>query len=64
MPRPKTHSERTQIIIRIIELVKEHGRITMKGIVAIFGNHRTTAEIYMRITVQWANCSAIGDAEF
>ncbi|WP_163369215.1 DUF977 family protein, partial [Klebsiella aerogenes] len=30
MPRPKTQSERTQIISRIIDLVKKHGRITTK----------------------------------
>lgn len=52
MPRPKTHSERAQIITRIIELVKEHSRITTKEVVAIFDLHRTTAEKYMRIAVQ------------
>lgn len=30
MPKPKTHDERTRIINRIIEMVKEHGRITTK----------------------------------
>lgn len=52
MARPKSHSERTQIITRIIELVKEHRRITTKDVVAIFDLHRTTAEKYIRIAVQ------------
>lgn len=52
MPRPKTHEERTVIINRIIELVKEKGRITTKDVVAMFNLHRSTAENYMRIAVQ------------
>ncbi|MEV4978117.1 DUF977 family protein [Enterobacter ludwigii] len=51
MPRPKTKIERAQIISRIIELVKEHGCITTKGVVAMFDLHRTTAEKYIRIAV-------------
>ena len=52
MPKPKTHDERTRIIYRIIELVKEHGRITTKEVVAMFHLHRTTAEKYIRLAVQ------------
>lgn len=52
MPRPKTHEERTVIINRIIELVKEQGRITTKDVVAMFNLHRTTAEKYIWIVVQ------------
>ena len=52
MPRPKTHEERTVIINRIIELVKEQGRITTKDVVVIFNLHRSTAEKYIRIAVQ------------
>ncbi|HHA2138799.1 TPA: DUF977 family protein [Enterobacter bugandensis] len=52
MPRPKTHEERTVMINRIIELVKEHGHITTKDVVAMFNLHRTTAEKYIRIAVQ------------
>lgn len=51
MPRPKTQSERAQIISKIIEMVKEHGRITTKEVVAMFALHRTTAEKYIRIAV-------------
>ena len=51
MPRPKTHEERTVMINRIIELVKEQGRITTKDVVAMFNLHRTTAEKYIRIAV-------------
>lgn len=52
MPRPKTQSERNQIISRIIELVKKHGRITTKEVVAMFDLHRTTAEKYIRIAIE------------
>ncbi|MEH4931572.1 DUF977 family protein [Enterobacter cloacae] len=52
MPKPKTHDERIRIINRIIELVKEHGRITTKEVVAMFNLHRTTAEKYIRLAVQ------------
>lgn len=52
MPRPKTHEERTVIINRIIELVKELGRIMTKDVVAMFNLHRTTAEKYIWIVVQ------------
>lgn len=48
MPRPKTHDERT----RIIELVKEYGRITTKDVVAMFNLHRTSAEKYLRTAVE------------
>ncbi|MCE1325369.1 DUF977 family protein [Enterobacter asburiae] len=51
MPRPKTQSERNQIISRIIELVKKHGRITTKEVVEMFDLHRTTAEKYIRIAI-------------
>ena len=51
MPRPKTQNERNQIISRIIELVKKHGRITTKEVVAMFDLHRTTAEKYIRIAI-------------
>ena len=51
MPRPKTQSERNKIISRIIELVKKHGRITTKEVVAMFDLHRTTAEKYIRISI-------------
>lgn len=51
MPRPKTQSERNQIISRIIELVKKHGRITTKEFVGMFDLHRTTAEKYIRIAI-------------
>ena len=44
MVRKKTDKERTLIINRIIELVKELGRITTNDFVAMFGLHRTTAE--------------------
>lgn len=52
MARKKTREERTQIIARIIELVKEHGRITTKDVMTLFRLHRTTAERYMRIVEQ------------
>lgn len=52
MLRPKTHEERTVIINRIIELVKEQGRITTKDVVAMFNLHRTTAEKYIRIAIE------------
>ncbi|MCU6366187.1 DUF977 family protein [Enterobacter quasiroggenkampii] len=52
MPRPKTHEERTEMISRIIELVKKQGRITTKDIVEMFDPYRTTAEKYMRIAIQ------------
>jgi len=52
MPRPKTHIERSQIITRIIELVKEHGRITTKDVVVMFNLHRTTAEKYLRLALR------------
>lgn len=51
MPRPKTQSERNQIISRIIELVKKHGRITTKEVVGMFDLHRTTAEKYIPIAI-------------
>lgn len=51
MPRPKTQSERAQIITQIIELVNEHGRITTKDVVVMFDLHRTSAEKYMRIAL-------------
>ena len=52
MPRPKTHSERTLIIQRIIRMVNEAGRVTTADVVAKFGLHRTTAEKYLRIAIQ------------
>ncbi|HHA1471613.1 TPA: DUF977 family protein [Enterobacter kobei] len=52
MPRPKTHEERTVIINRIIELVKELGHIMTKDVVAMFNLHRTTEEKYIWIVVQ------------
>lgn len=51
MARKKTDKERTLIINRIIELVKEQGRITTNDVVAMFGLHRTTAEKYLRVAV-------------
>lgn len=48
MPRPKTHRERTLIINRLTELVIEHGHITTRDTVMLFGIHRTTAEKYLR----------------
>ncbi|WP_320726009.1 DUF977 family protein [Enterobacter ludwigii] len=52
MARKKTHKERTLIINRIIELVKEQGRITTKDVIAMFDLHRSTAEKYLRIAVE------------
>lgn len=52
MPRPKMHDERTKIINRIIDLMKEHGRITTKDVVAMFDLHRTTAKKYLRSAVE------------
>lgn len=52
MPRPKSHSERVQIIVRINELVHEHDRITTKEIAAMFELHRTTAEKYIRTAIE------------
>ncbi|ABV13026.1 DUF977 family protein [Enterobacter hormaechei] len=52
MARKKTDKERTLIINRIIELVKEQGRITTNDVVAMFGLHRTTAEKYLRVAVE------------
>ncbi|MEX1839142.1 DUF977 family protein [Enterobacter cloacae] len=52
MARKKTDQERIVIINRIIELVKEHGRITTKDVVAMFDLHRTTAEKYLRTAVE------------
>ncbi|HAV1607938.1 DUF977 family protein [Enterobacter hormaechei] len=51
MPRPKTQSECAQINSMIIELVKEHGRVSTKDVVAIFDLHCTTVEKYIRIAV-------------
>ncbi|MCK6825409.1 DUF977 family protein [Enterobacter kobei] len=51
MARKKTDKERTLIINRIIELVKEQGRITTNDVVAIFGLHRY-AEKYLRVAVE------------
>lgn len=52
MARKKTDKERILIINRIIELVKEQGRITTNDVVAMFGLHRTTAEEYLRIDLE------------
>ena len=52
MPRPKTHEERTVIVNRIIELLKEQGRITTKDVVAMFNLQRIPAEKYIWIVVQ------------
>lgn len=52
MARKKTDRERIVIINRIIELVKEHGRITTKDVIAMFDLHRTTAEKYLRTAVE------------
>jgi len=52
MPRPKTHTERTLIIKRIIRLVSEAGRVTTADVVTKFGLHRTTAEKYIRAAVE------------
>ncbi|EBC1279577.1 DUF977 family protein [Salmonella enterica] len=48
MPRPKTLRERILIIDRLTELVNEHGHITTRDTVMLFGIHRTTAEKYLR----------------
>ncbi|MBL5920640.1 DUF977 family protein [Lelliottia amnigena] len=48
----KSHEERTLMIGKIIELVKEHGRITTKDVIAMFGLHRSTAEKYMRMATE------------
>ena len=67
MPRPKTQSERAQIITRIIELVNEHGRITTKDVVVMFDLHRTSAEKYMRIAlargglIRYGRCGVFRD---
>lgn len=52
MARTKTDKERALIINRIIELVKEQGRITTNDVVAMFGLHRTTAEKYLHVAVE------------
>ena len=52
MARKKTDRERALIINRIIELVKEQGRITTNDVVAMFGLHRTTADKYLRVAVE------------
>ncbi len=52
MARKKTDQERIVIINRIIELVKENGRITTKDVIAMFDLHRTTAEKYLRTAVE------------
>lgn len=52
MARKKTHKERALIINRIIELVKEQGRITTKDVIAMFDLHRSTAEKYLRNAVE------------
>lgn len=52
MARKKTDIERTLIINRIIELVKEQGRVTTNDVVAMFSLHRTTAEKYLRVAVE------------
>ncbi|WP_284070728.1 DUF977 family protein [Enterobacter hormaechei] len=52
MPRPKTHEERTVMINRIIEQVKEKVRIMTEDVVAMFNLHRTTAEKYIWIVIQ------------
>lgn len=52
MARKKTQKERALIINRIIELVKEQGRITTKDVVAMFDLHRSTAEKYLRTAVE------------
>lgn len=53
MPRPKIHEERTMMVKRIIDLVKEHGRFLSKDIAELLGGgHRKTAEIYLRTAVE------------
>lgn len=52
MGRPKTDKERSVIIARIIELVKEHGHMTTAQAIALFGLHRTTAEKYLRDAIE------------
>ncbi|HCR0879832.1 TPA: DUF977 family protein [Enterobacter hormaechei] len=48
----ENRQKRTLIINRIIELVKEQGRITTNDVVAMFSLHRTTAEEYLRIDLE------------
>lgn len=55
MARPKTQQERSLFIAWIIEMVKKHGHATTKDIIEIFGLHRTTAEKYIRVAVEWGN---------
>ncbi len=51
MGRKKSHEERTQIITRIIELVRERGRMTTRDVVTTLGLHENTARRYMRNAV-------------
>ncbi|EPA0294197.1 DUF977 family protein [Enterobacter hormaechei] len=37
MPRPKIHEERTMMVKRIIDLVKEHGRFLSNDIAELLG---------------------------
>ena len=52
MSRPKTHEERTLIIQRIINQVKECGRITTSDVMDLFGLCRNTAEKYLQVAIQ------------
>ena len=56
----KTHRERAIIITRIIELVRELGRITTKDIVSMFGLHQGTAQKYMHIAIKHGNLIRYG----
>ena len=48
----ETQKERTLIINRITELVKEEGRIMTKDVIAMFDLYRCTAEKYLHTAVE------------
>lgn len=52
MARKKTHKERTLIINRITELVKEERRIMTKDVITMFDLYRSTAEKYLHTAVE------------
>ncbi|ADO48099.1 DUF977 family protein [[Enterobacter] lignolyticus] len=48
MARPKTPEQKSACIGRIIELTRQHGRLTVKQASAILGLNRGTTEKYFR----------------
>ncbi|MDA8487449.1 DUF977 family protein [Kluyvera sp. Awk 3] len=48
MARPKTPEQKSACIGRIIELTRQHGRLTVKQASAILGLNRSTTEKYFR----------------